>query len=229
MTKRWALIGALLLCARGLFAGDVANFLNLGFSPDAKYFLFGEYGVNGSSNPYADLFGVDVSSNRFVPNGVRSKTYPVHAHPGQDGLGALFTLYSDYLPVSRRHHIDHLMTGRDLYLRVDGSRPPSRLEFRDFLKNTRYTVALDQHSYGSGKSVSSSFSIALTVQDSKGKSFHYTVGLPSYRRSGVESYRIKKIILAPDNRSLVFVIEKHELDKDGVNVRYMVETVRTGL
>jgi predicted secreted protein len=44
----------------------------------------------------------------------------------------------------------------------------------------------------------------------------------------VENYRIREIILAPDNRSLVFVIEKHEVDRSGFNVRYMVETVRTG-
>lgn len=229
MTKRWALMGALLFCARVVFGGDVATFVNLGFSPDAKYFLFGEYGVNGNQHPYADLFGVNVPENEFVPNGVRSKVYDDKANASQDGLGAFLTLFSDYVPLSQRYHINHLLPGRAIYLLVDGSPPPARIEFRDFLRKNEYIVSLNQFKYGSGANVSASFAIELTIHDSKGNNLHYTVGLPNFRRPGVESYRIRKIILAPDNRSLVFVVAKRERDKNGVNVRYMVETVRTGL
>ncbi|HUX20822.1 MAG TPA: DUF2259 domain-containing protein [Spirochaetia bacterium] len=229
MTKRWALLGALMLFSHVVFAGDVANFINLGFSPDAKYFLFGEYGVNDNSNPYADIFGVNVSRNTFVPDGVESKTYSSEAGVGQDGMGALFTLFADYVPISKRYKIDHMLSGRDLYLLVNGEQPKPRLDFRDFVSNDQYIVTLNQFTYGSGQSVSSSFSIDLTIHSSKGTNLHYTVGLPNYHRPGVENYRIRKIILAPDKRSLVFIIEKHVRDKSGINVRFMVETVRTDL
>lgn len=229
MTKRWALMGALLLCARGLFAGDVANFINLGFSPDSKYFFFGEYGVNDHSNPYAALFGVDVPTNTFVSNGVHRKTFDTSATVGQDGLGAFLTLFGDSLPLSRRYHINNVLVGRELYLYVDGTESRAHIEFRDFRKNNRYDITLRQTKYGSGATVSSSFYINLTIHDSQGNVLQYTVGLPNYRRQGVESYRITKVILGPDNRSLVFVVQKRERDQDGVDIRYMVETVKTGL
>ena len=229
MTKRWVLLGALMLCARVVFAGDVANFINLGFSPDAQYFLFGEYGVNDNTKPYADIFGVNVAKNTFVPNGVSSKTYSTEAGVGQDGMGALLTLFSSYVPESKKYHIDHMLQGRDLYLLVNGDKPKPRLDFRDFVTDTQYIVVLNQFTYGKGADLSSSFSIDLTIHASSGQNLHYTVGLPNYRRAGVENYRIRKIILGPDKKSLVFVIEKHVRDKSGINVRYMVETVKTDL
>ena len=52
-----------------------------------------------------------------------------------------------------------------------------------------------------------------------------SVGLPDYRREGVKSYRIKQIIAGPDEESLVFVVQKIQEDTEGVDIRYMVETV----
>ena len=54
----------------------------------------------------------------------------------------------------------------------------------------------------------------------------HTVGLPDYWRTGVRRYRIKQVLLAPDDRSVVMVIEREEQDSTGINIRYMVETVR---
>jgi predicted secreted protein len=42
----------------------------------------------------------------------------------------------------------------------------------------------------------------------------------------VKAYRVKQVILGPDGAALVFVIQRDEADAAGVNVRYMVETVR---
>jgi predicted secreted protein len=39
-------------------------------------------------------------------------------------------------------------------------------------------------------------------------------------------YRIKQVMFAPDEKSLVFVIEKELLDGSGPSIRYMVETVK---
>ena len=61
----------ILLGASLLFAGDIARFVNLGFSHDNRYFMFAQYGVKeGTSFPYADLFVVDVPTNRFASQGV---------------------------------------------------------------------------------------------------------------------------------------------------------------
>jgi hypothetical protein len=37
---------------------------------------------------------------------------------------------------------------------------------------------------------------------------------------------MKQIVLAPDGSSLVFVVQKEEQDTQGVNIRYMVETLK---
>ncbi|HUX21413.1 MAG TPA: DUF2259 domain-containing protein [Spirochaetia bacterium] len=229
MTKRLALIAALLFCARFVFAGDVATFVNLGFSPDAHYYLFAEYGVTGSSKPYASIYGVNVAENSFLPDGVRERSYDAILQPGQDGFGAFLTLFSSYVPISAKYHIDHLLIGRELYLLVDGAQPQGQLTFRDFVGDSDYTVLLNQTSYGSGKSVSSSYYIDLTIKTKSGRTLHYVVGHPDLKRNGVENYRIRRILMGPDNKSLVFVIEKHELDASGYNVRFMVETVHTDL
>ncbi len=49
--------------------------------------------------------------------------------------------------------------------------------------------------------------------------------MPNYWRKGVINYRIKQILLGPNERSLIFVIEKEEQDGKAENIRYMVETL----
>ena len=51
-------------------AGDIANLVNLGFSPDSSHFMFGFYGFDvQSGKPYAELFIVDTKKNNFVQGG----------------------------------------------------------------------------------------------------------------------------------------------------------------
>lgn len=221
------LLFCLLLTASGLlYAGDIANFVNLGFSDDSRYLMFAQYGaLDDSSKHYADIFGVDVNANTFVPNGVKTAVYDEALMPGQEGIGALFTLYSTSVSLAKQYKVNHMTTGRLLYLLIDGQEPKKRLEFRDFDTGRSYQIELFQTQFGDGRSVSASFHINLTIADANGNSRHYTVGLPSYRRDGVKKYRIQQIIYSPDEKSLVFIIEKEESAKNGINIRYMVETV----
>jgi len=227
MRTKTSVIGVLLtLCALPLFAGDSANFLNLGFSDTGRYFMFAQYGIRESTSfPYADLFVVDVPTNKFVSGGVKHGEYQDPAEPGYSGEGAVFRLYRHNLPLVERYRIDHLDTGRILYLLIDGEKPKELLEFRDFITGVQYRIRLVQHRFGSGKTVRASFHINLTVTSKSGVRT-FVVGLPNYERKGVKEYRIRQIILSPDAKSLVFVIEKGEADQAGADIRYMVETVR---
>ena len=75
------------VCA-ALYAGDVANFVELGFSPDGKTFAFGQYGTDSKTlSPYGDLFFVDVAKNEFVP-GANVSVSP--AESGRQDPAALF-------------------------------------------------------------------------------------------------------------------------------------------
>lgn len=215
------------ILAGNVFAGDIANFVNLGFSSDSRYYMFAQYGVNeNTSYPYSYFYIVDVPNNDFVTNGVKNASYNIYAQAGYDGSGALFSLLEDNISLIKSYSINHLKTGRLLYFLIDGTEPKSDLDFRDFITGNRYIIHLVQSLYGSGSNVSASFYIDLTVISSSGSSKSYKVGLPNYKRTGVKSYRIKQVILAPNDRSLVFVVEKEEMDTTGANIRYMVETVQ---
>jgi predicted secreted protein len=228
MSKRLALIWVVfLLAALAASAGDVAQFVNLGFSPDAKYFMFGQYGIaEKDTTPWAETYIVDVAANNFVPKGIRKTagTHPVD--PGATGLGALLDVLADSLPQKKQFRVDHLSTGRLLYVLIDGAQASDALEFRDFQSGRSYKIALTQNASVKGADTSSSFSIALTVTDKDGKVHALAAGSPKIVRKGVKAYHIKQLILAPDNYSLVFVVQREEQDTRGSNVRYMVETVR---
>ena len=224
--KRIAIAVLVLLMSTLLYAGDIATFANLGFSDDSRYFMFGLYGViDDGTGQYAELYLVDVPGNRFVPRGAYSSTYEQIPDPGQTGFGALMTLFRDSIESTAQYRVNHMESGRLLYLLFDGAEPKPTLSFRDFETGRALRVELLQSKFGSGEHVSASFHINLTVTTDAGDSYH-TVGIPDYRRSGVSDYRIRRIYSAPDDGSLVFVIEKTEYSDSGTNVRYMVETVR---
>jgi predicted secreted protein len=212
-----------------LFAGDIANFQNLGFSPDSRYFMFGQYGIiEKTSSPYADIFFVNVKSNTFLPQGVKHVQFREQVKPGNDGRGALFSLLEESYNLTKKYNISHIATGRFLYILMDGEEPKEELNFRDFQSGQKYNITLSQKSRGEGKNIEAAFHIVLKIEDKSGKIRNLAVGLPNYWRSGVSGYRIKRIILAPDEKSLVFMIQMEEVDSAGPNIRFMVETVVTG-
>jgi len=225
------LLYTLFLCLIVLpvFSGDIATFINLGFSDNSAYFMFAQYGLKESgSSPYADLFIVEVQTNKFTLYGNKSLTYKQEVEPGTNGIGALFNIIEQNIALKNKYNINHLSTGRILYHLMNGAQDKDPVTFRDFVSNKNYTVSLIQNAVGTGKNVESSFYINSTISTSGGSTKSYTIGHPGYKRKGVKNYKIRQIILAPDERSLVFLIEKEEADTTGVNIRYMIETVKTG-
>jgi len=217
----------LFLCAGVLQAGDIARFVNLGFSDNHRYFMFAQYGVDEESTfPYVDLFLVDIQANQFVSQGVKNVVYKTPSEPGFTGEGGLYTVLEENLSIRKRYNINHLNTGRILYLLVDGEKPKERIDFRDFITGNQYRVELTQNASGGDSDIRSSFHIDLNVTLKSGASRHYLIGLPNHQRMGVKSYRVRQILISPDEKSLIFLVEKEERDKTGSNIRYMIETVR---
>ena len=226
MNRKFVLVLILVLCAFTLHAGDVAEYVNLGFSDNSEYFMFGLYGIEyDTSKPYAEIYTVDVDENKFAANGVFNKVYSYAIQPGQDGSGALFNLLQEKYDYVKKFDINHLDKGRIVYLLINGAEPKAVLEFRDFKNNGRYRVELVQKQYGTEKMPAASFYIDLTLTDKTNTTSTYRIGLPDYKRKDVLKYRIKQVMFAPDEKSLVFVVEKEVLDGSGPSIRYMVETV----
>jgi len=230
MQKRIILIGLFFTFAlMPLLAGDVANFINLGFSEDSSVFMFGQYGVeNGEEHPYAEIFTVHVPENDFIPQGVLKETFSHEIEAGQDGLGALLNLLHDAEPLVQKYNIDHLSSGRIVYIHLDGDKPKDRIEFRDFMRGDSYVLTLIQQRFGNEPDVSASFHINLAVTTKESATRTYTLGLPDYKRQEVMSYRIKAVYFSPAESGLVVIVEKEMWSEEGRNIRFMVETVPLG-
>ena len=225
MSKRLAPIGVLILMVTvAASAGDIARFVNLGFSPDSRYFMFGQYGIQEkTSTPWAETFIVDVRANAFVAHGIRKASSTQQIDSGNDGIGALFDAAAEARAQVVRYRIHHLLTGRMLYILADGAPPPDTIDFRDFQAGRSYQINLTQNPPAGESGAAYWLVISVTYKD--GTVHTYRAGDLSLRRPGVKAYHIKAIFLAPNNASLVFLIQKEEQDSHGYNVRYMIETV----
>jgi predicted secreted protein len=228
MMKRSMIAAALVLAALvPAFAGDVAAFVDLGFSPDSAYFMFGQYGADqASGKPYAEIYLVDAKKNDFVAGGAASKIFDAKLEPGQEPSGAFYALFAEQVGLAKKHKIDHLLPGRLLYVLVDGQEPPASLSFRDFKTGASFEISLSQSASETKDSVSSSFGLSVTATAKDGTTKRVTGGNPDIKRPGVKAYVIRKILAAPDEKTLVFLVEKRLSVKGDQSVRYMVEALK---
>jgi predicted secreted protein len=212
-------------------AGDNASFVDLGFSPDGRIYMFGQYGVESDTlRPWAELAVVDVARNTFVPGGRVSWTHSGAVTNGQDGSGALYRLIAQNGPLASRHGVDFLLQGQPLYISLESSDRVGDggevVEFRDFQANASYRATLIPTLEGSGGSLKSSFFITLERTAGDGSKRTYTVGSPQIKRPLVSSYRIRKAVIAPRDGSLIFVIEMKKAGGSGFDIRYMAEALK---
>ncbi|MDR0723217.1 MAG: DUF2259 domain-containing protein [Treponema sp.] len=225
------IIVAVLFCLGGsyVWAGDMASYVDLGFSPDGKTYMFAQYGVQEKTlRPWADLFVVDVSKNAFVSGGRVSFVHDSPVKAGQDGSGALYRIISRNTALADRYGINYLLLGHALYLSLNGADTGvsgETIEFRDFEPEISYKAQLVPTIEGRGNDLKSSFFISLERTYKDRSRMLYTVGTPQVKRPLISSYRIKKVIAAPQYNSLIFVIEMRKQGDQGIDIRYMVEAV----
>jgi predicted secreted protein len=225
-TALCSLAAVLLLTAASLSAGDTASFVDLGFSPDGRYFMFGQYGLETATlRPWAEIRMVDVPANDFTPDGRLSfgSTLPVAA--GQDGSGALYRLVADNADLAAGYGIDYCLQAKPLYISLTAKiDDPETIEFRDFDAGAFYAATHVQKSEGEGGDLRSSFSISLERRGQDGTEETFIVGLPDFTRKGVASYRIGRVIAAPFEDTLIFVVEMKVANASGgYDIRYMIE------
>jgi predicted secreted protein len=212
-----------------LQAGDSASFVDLGFSPDGKTYMFAQYGVqSGSLRPWADLFVVDVPRNTFVSGGRISYAHDSPVLAGQDGSGALYRLIARNASMAEQYRVSFLRQGQPLYIALDNDPPATgeTIEFRDFESGNFYRANLVPYVEGAGDNLKSSFYINLEKTASGGARKTYTVGTPHLKRPQITAYRIKKVMIAPHDGSIIFVIEMKRQAAGGSDIRYMVEAAR---
>jgi predicted secreted protein len=214
-----------------LWAGDNASFVDLGFSPDGATYMFAQYGVESDTlRPWAELAVVDVPKNNFVPGGRVSYTHTSRVTNGQDGSGALYRLIAQNGALANRYGVNFLLQGYPLYISLETSDRAGdggeSIDFRDFQANVSYKATLIPTLEGSGGNMKSSFFIKLERTAKDGSQRTYTVGSPQFKRPLISSYRIRKVMIAPQNGSLIFVIEMKKPGVGGFDIRYMTEALR---
>jgi len=221
--------GVLVLCASTLRAGDSASFVDLGFSPDGGFYMFAQYGVkSGTFRPWADLFIVDVKRNDFIRGGRLSYIHDKPIEAGQDGSGALYRLIAQNANLAERHNILYPNQGQPLYIALDGDPAYNgeNFTFRDFISGIFYKASLVETVTGRGEDLKSSFFIRLECIENDREEKTFVIGTPELKRPLISSYRIKKVLIDPSGRSLVFVIEMKREAENGHDIHYMVEALR---
>jgi predicted secreted protein len=231
MLKRKILIVVIFALIMGVsWAGDTATFVDLGFSPDGKIFMFGQYGIQSATlKPWADLYIVDVPLNNFVADGRINYVHPNAVVAGQDGSGALYRLAAKNAALAERYKVDYLFQGKPLYIALEdsnGEEYKATIDFRDFEAKIDYKASLIPQIEGSGADLKSSFYINLESTAANGVKKTYTVGTPQLKRPLIASYTISKVMIAPKDGSMILVIKMQKWTETGYDIRYMVEAVR---
>lgn len=232
--KKILILGILCIFSFGnLFAGDVATFVDKGFSEDGKYYIFGQYGrTDKKYQGWAEIYQVDIAKNDFVDGGI-FRTKPNAQTTDKNGLDIF-----QQLEAKSYYHFKNIKCNKTepnqvLYVcEATDKKGVDKIVFKDFGNKAlgtenEYTIQLCQTVYGSGKNVKSSFYITVEKKDSKGNVISVTkVGSPDIVRKGVSAYKIEKIMCDKSQKNFIFVVEKTMQDDTGILVRYMVEAAQ---
>lgn len=222
--KKFILTFCCFFLSLSVLANNVANFNNLGFSDDSRWFLFAESGQDPEKNEiFANGYLVDVAANRFAKNGTKSLSCSGSVQAGYADTGILFNLISEWNPFLKPFAINHVNTGRLVYSLEPGAEAKNTLSYRDFFTKKNYDIELNQMK--TTHPLSSSFFISVKITDADGKQTAKMVGLPDFTRPNVDSYFIRQVIVSPNGKYLVFVIAKKMIVNGETSIRYMVETL----
>ncbi len=206
-----------------IYAGDIATFESIGFSPDGSKFVFGEHGLTDETyRAYAEIYGVDVAGNDFLPQGI-FRTRPTSETADKDSKSIFLSLMDRANYSLKKWNIQQKNKGRPLFVLTNSTMNENTLLFRDFETNDEYVVVMHKDK---GSGLEASFYISVEIIKPNGSKITRKVGNINKTRAGVKDYAIKKILIDKTNTSLVFVIEKHIYNKNGNSIRYMVETIK---
>lgn len=233
MKKLFACAVSLLFCCALLSAGDVATFVDKGFSADGKYYVFGQYGrTDKKYQGWAEIFQVDIAKNDWVDGGV-FRIKPTAVTADKAGIDVYNALEGKNFYYLRDLKCTKANPDQVLYILDDVNKSGTdEIVFTDFNNSTidnpnTFHIQLVPTINGKGKNVKSSFIINVEKRDSDGNVLSKTVvGSPNVVRSGISGYKIERIMCDPTQKNFIFVVEKIQEDDTGISIRYMVEAAK---
>ncbi len=223
----------LLFCCSALSAGDVATFVDKGFSEDGKYYVFGQYGrTDKKYQGWAEIYQVDIAKNDWVDGGV-FKIKPTAVTADKAGVEVYEALEGKNYYYLRDLKCSVANADHVLYILDDVNKTGTdEIVFTDFNNSTvdspdTFHIQLVPTINGKGKNVKSSFYIWVEKKDSNGNTIFKTkVGSPDVVRSGISGYKIERIMCDPTEKNFIFIVEKIQEDDTGISIRYMVEATK---
>lgn len=213
-----------------VFAGDVAEYKDLGFSSDGSKFVFAQYGVADKSfQTWAEIYTVDVITNTYVSSAV-FLTKPSNATSGKSGTLVFNELYEKNKAVLQKYTAKNVSIDKVLYIRGNETKKSEELiTFKDYEKVTStdditYSMQRVMYKEGAGVNTKSSFYIVLEKKDAQQKVLkRQVIGTPDYKRNGVIDYTIEKVWTDEKGKNIVILVEKKITDANGTSIRYMIE------
>lgn len=214
-----------------LSAGDVATFVDKGFSEDGKYYVFGQYGrTDKKYQGWAEIYQVDIQKNDFVDSGV-FKMKPTAVTADKSGEEVYEALEAKSFYHMKELNCKKAEPDQVLYICDDINKSGTdKIVFKDFVNSeldtvNTYNIQLVPTVSGYGQNVKSSFYIMVEKKDSEGNLISKTqVGSPNVVRKGVSNYKIERIMSDKSGKNFIFIVEKIIEDETGISIRYMVES-----
>ena len=233
MKKSFVCSLILIMGLSALSAGDVATFVDKGFSADGKYYVFGQYGKTDKKfQGWAELYQVDIAANDYTDNGV-FKTNPSAVTANKNGREVFEALEGKNFYYFKDLNLETANMDHVLYILDDVNKTGTdEIVFKDFrssdLDNADvYHIRLYPTVTGKGKNARSSFYIILEKRNPAGELLlSRKVGSPDITRKGVTNYKIERIFCDKSEKNLIFVIEKMLEDDTGTSIRYMIEAAK---
>lgn len=215
------------------FAGDVAEFKDLGFSEDGTKYSFAQYGIeDGSFQAWAEIYVVDIAHNNFLKNGV-FVTNPSSKTASKTSITAFKELYDKNKSFIGNYAKKPVSIDRTLYIRANEKKDSGDIiRFKDYEKiisddSISYNLQRFVQKEGNGENTKSSFYIKLEKKDSNDIVISsYIIGTPELKRKGVLDYTIERVFVDESGKNLIIVVEKKVYDERGISIRYMVEAAQ---
>ncbi|MFI3257456.1 MAG: DUF2259 domain-containing protein [Spirochaetales bacterium] len=231
MMKRIIFYVIFFCIALPVIAGDVAAFVDEGFSQDGNLYVFGQYGsLDKVWQGFAEIYTVDIAKNDYTDSGcfetaASSATAGKSGHSVYEDLRKKNAQYIDSLALTSVN-IDNI-----LYIKSNTKNPLDTITFQDFEGSAEsnpvvYKISLVPWFSGTTATSVSSFFISVEKFDIDGNMIGtQVIGNPDIKRKGVVGYSIEKIMRSPDGKNLIFIVEKILQTENGESIRYMVETL----
>ena len=214
--------------ATPLSAGDKAEFLNLGFSPDSSTFFYGQHGIDTVSNSvYVIINGLDLDSGTLIPELSFTQTFSTRVIPGQQSsLAAIIrsvSTYEEFAGVT----LDPMDTGRVLYYVLPGNAVGDVVTFVDYRDDMIYDVAFSERPLGASPGDSAAVNVTVYVSPLTGETtMRYDSDSLADFEDSVYDYILKQIIISPDFDYLVCMFQTRVYDENsGTSIRYSMRRV----